>query len=1651
MKMATSPSSSPRSKWNSSVQGTEHGSGHLLQELEAMTQTLYQSQKKVHHAHSYISPPVNHPQYQPQDKASPARKFSFGSRKDSPRSGHLLAHNADESHASTTGEPISYSHLSHSDPPPSFANLLSRHSLSSVHAPTSAQPRFSPSYKQEKTTPNNSQPRFSSSVAPSHKDSAWTENRSEVRSRVDRRSYFPSPSRNQEKLAAQEQDDWDEESESSRRFDSSSIDKKKSVWNWKPLRALSHIGRHRLHCVFSAYVRAIEGLSPAMNGVRLCVHMRKEETKEGAVQTMPTRVFQGIAEFQETLFMKCTLYSSKGSSSTVKFMEKAFIMSVIAPDIDELDFGKHQVDFSRLLSDFIDEKKGKLEKGNSWDFMLDLTGKARGGKLSITVNYEILEKDSSLSSGNTSFRFRQSPPHRSSLQFSVSLPNSAHGTPRNTSIRTHLSRSPYASEPSNDYDDLLAMDQLSLDEPPSAPIRQPAYELRGDRIVDNQIVSPYLSKPEYSFVHSHGALNDLSNHDSKLKTAQMPTISFATPSLERQSGVSIDRKEDSSDDDRDFVVVDKGVEIDESVKKNMDNVNTHEEIDSAEEEGLDDPIPRLVQIDAMDDLPQVVDIKPLGDLPSPETASMETLDEYLPSAIQMQPSHSPVHVEDKVYTDMHDLQVTTIHASDTRVDVLSGEKLIKVHNTNSEQQEVVELDTAESSVKHNDMHLDDEKIVEIEERKRKDEVSYSTVMETLDSLTQRLSLRELPQEIEKVDVESSADGIFSDDEDTLDKEVINITSPSMFDEHKTSYICELNNAHDSTESNDDAEHLSENSANKQTESRNATEITIDHNVTAAENNELEENDCHSDVSDGRGSMQFFEALKESCTDSEDEVVFDSTHSEEEIDSIVEDEEFYIHTNAEELRRCSHASNHHVSSAVSDNEANTCNDDVNIEEGSGRLSDVESNEKHGNSEINHISNGKGEMIGSNVSGEHIYKTLDAASEEETAIETGSNSAIQDNFANGGSQYNDTLYDDVDTDIDLVAEEFLDMLGMGSTSVGNDYDNEADSPQVQPLQDIEEEFNLDANYGNDSPAYLFDGLSVNEDVVAKHSALQGSTLKLVDDQSCYPSTTEVHKETDIENSVFDCKYPRANFSSSTEESANGEHHASSLKDPEHGPADSDEAATAFLWSLREHQERDHLQHLEMAERKSTDLKNIDVLKQTVEEPCEEEHTSYKDGLQHLEVAGDQQPTDLNHSAALKETVEEPETQDYTLSSELKEKQVKLMQENRDLDFQESDTASMKVDIHSATVLNKQDAMVMQHRAIDLKETETNPVYLDLHSASEKETADVYHTTSFWQNNDPSASHVGNLELKMTEEMPIISGNEGKPIDRDDVFPSTGIDEASSNQDHILSSELEEDDHSVKQIKLPAERSVHKETKLDHSVCIEDVEEGGNTEPSEGINSGSPSWSHALLTGDSAKPISRTPDSALAAVDSLPIDWDFDQDEELMSFIEAAESEMQRATQNMQSKSRAKMLEDAETEALMQEWGLNERAFESSPPRPTKMPQEPPPLGKGLSAAIPLKDGGALRSMNPSLFQGSKSSSGKLVMQISKPLVVPAAMGKETVDILRNMASMGIENMAVQAMSAMPLEDITGRSAEQIACEGITPLKSGELWMSSFLWRI
>ncbi|KAJ6382647.1 hypothetical protein OIU77_031144 [Salix suchowensis] len=178
------------------------------------------------------------------------------------------------------------------------------------------------------------------------------------------------------------------------------------------------------------------------------------------------------------------------------------------------------------------------------------------------------------------------------------------------------------------------------------------------------------------------------------------------------------------------------------------------------------------------------------------------------------------------------------------------------------------------------------------------------------------------------------------------------------------------------------------------------------------------------------------------------------------------------------------------------------------------------------------------------------------------------------------------------------------------------------------------------------------------------------------------------------------------------------------------------------------------------------------------------------------------------------------------------------------------------------------------------------------------------------------------------------------------------------------------------------------------------------------------------------------------------DLSDDLDLSLVIQAAEQEHWRASQLLSGRRRVKVLEDLETEALMREWGLQEEAFQNSPRycsdgfgSPIELLPEKkvelPPLGDGFGPFIHTKDGGCLRSMNPSLFRNSKNA-GSLVMQVSCPVVLPAELGSDIMEILQYLASVGITKLSLLTNKLMPLEDITGKMLQQIA-EDITERKA------------
>ena len=228
--------------------------------------------------------------------------------------------------------------------------------------------------------------------------------------------------------------------------------KKKGLWSWKPFRALAHVGQQKFNCLFTVHVHAVEGLPASVNGLRLGVHFARKD--DVGVQTMPARVSQGYAEFQETLNTRCSVHGTKNGAKGMKWESKQFVLSVIALDVDELVLGKHKLELTRLLPETIEDD---VEKQDTWTTSFKLSGKAQGGTLIVTFGCEIQGKDSGNLSASSSSRFGESPVLRAVRSFN-SLPSSGQATPSRYASEDH--HSPAMSEPSAEYH----MEHLSLDD-----------------------------------------------------------------------------------------------------------------------------------------------------------------------------------------------------------------------------------------------------------------------------------------------------------------------------------------------------------------------------------------------------------------------------------------------------------------------------------------------------------------------------------------------------------------------------------------------------------------------------------------------------------------------------------------------------------------------------------------------------------------------------------------------------------------------------------------------------------------------------------------------------------------------------------------------------------------------------------------------------------------------------------------------------------------------------------------------------------------------------------------------------------------------------------------------------------------------------------
>lgn len=158
-----------------------------------------------------------------------------------------------------------------------------------------------------------------------------------------------------------------------------------SFWNWKPLKALSHICHCRFNCLFFLQVHSIEGLPTKFDGVSLVVHWKR---RDDGVETRVCRVFDGIAEFEEILTHECSVYGNgNGPHHSAKYEAKHFLICALVVDAPHLDPEKHWVDLTRLLPLTLEELEEEKNLGK-WSTSFKLSGKEKS--VTLNVSFEFL-------------------------------------------------------------------------------------------------------------------------------------------------------------------------------------------------------------------------------------------------------------------------------------------------------------------------------------------------------------------------------------------------------------------------------------------------------------------------------------------------------------------------------------------------------------------------------------------------------------------------------------------------------------------------------------------------------------------------------------------------------------------------------------------------------------------------------------------------------------------------------------------------------------------------------------------------------------------------------------------------------------------------------------------------------------------------------------------------------------------------------------------------------------------------------------------------------------------------------------------------------------------------------------------------------------
>ncbi|XP_071737063.1 protein PLASTID MOVEMENT IMPAIRED 1-RELATED 1-like isoform X2 [Rutidosis leptorrhynchoides] len=164
--------------------------------------------------------------------------------------------------------------------------------------------------------------------------------------------------------------------------------KKSSIWKWKPLKAFTHIRNHRLNCSFFLQIHSISGLPLSFNDLSLCVHWKR---KNDVLKSRFVCVKEGVAEFEETLIHRCSVYVSKSGAhdDVEKYAPKLSLLYVSIVGAPNLDIGKHWIDLTKLLPLSLTELEDEKNRYGKWITSFKLTGKAKGAVINVSFGFSL--------------------------------------------------------------------------------------------------------------------------------------------------------------------------------------------------------------------------------------------------------------------------------------------------------------------------------------------------------------------------------------------------------------------------------------------------------------------------------------------------------------------------------------------------------------------------------------------------------------------------------------------------------------------------------------------------------------------------------------------------------------------------------------------------------------------------------------------------------------------------------------------------------------------------------------------------------------------------------------------------------------------------------------------------------------------------------------------------------------------------------------------------------------------------------------------------------------------------------------------------------------------------------------------------------------